>query len=282
MEAKYGAAVDHSLEVGRLSCKRDSCDVGQQPCWAHIAVQEPQQGGKICGEGSLCRRSRLCSQCPACLTQTDRSHPPAQTSQALFSLSRYFGNPKAEAAKRRLWEPEVSLPGALIALAQQPLSAWGHDGRQDEEGVLERDEPPERYLSSCNNIVRVMGCLVQVGHAQCVCVCVCGACREALGGHACGRRAAWGRSGACWSVVSKVCGIGQLGWARLLCCCAQQRRGCSASTVDTMQIAMLPFATAQKGGPLDFGSTMKKHGELLQQPGIFAAFRELLQVGVVV
>ena len=49
-----------------------------------------------------------------------------------------------------------------------------------------------------------------------------------------------------------------------------------------MQIAMLPFATAQKGGPLDFGSTMKKHGELLQQPGIFAAFRELLQVGVVV
>lgn len=51
----------------------------------------------------------------------------------------------------------------LIALAQQPLSAWGHDGRHDAEGVLERDEPLERYLSSCNNIVRVLGCLVQVG-----------------------------------------------------------------------------------------------------------------------
>ncbi|PRW60857.1 hypothetical protein C2E21_1097 [Chlorella sorokiniana] len=115
--------------------------------------------------------------------------------EALFSVTRYFGNPKAEAAKRRLWEPEVDLPSKLIALAQQPLAAWGHDGRQDREGVLERDEPLERYLSSCNKIVRVLSCLVQKKSAH------------------------------------------------------------------------------------DVAATMMQHGVLMKRPGVFVAFRELLQVG---
>ncbi len=59
----------------------------------------------------------------------------------------------------------TSLPsaGSLIELAQLPMAAWGHDSSQDQGGVLYRDEPLERYLSSCNNIVRVTNSLLHVG-----------------------------------------------------------------------------------------------------------------------
>ncbi|KAI7843115.1 hypothetical protein COHA_003286 [Chlorella ohadii] len=115
--------------------------------------------------------------------------------EALFSITRYFGNPKSEAIKCRLWEPEVDLPSSLIELAQLPMAAWGHDASQDQGGVLYRNEPLERYLSSCNNIVRVTNSLLQMGSAA------------------------------------------------------------------------------------DFTATLMKHGELMKRPDIYAAFRELLQVG---
>ncbi len=35
---------------------------------------------------------------------------------------------------------------------------------------------------------------------------------------------------------------------------------------------------AQMGSAADFTATMMKHGELMKRPGIYAAFRELLQV----
>lgn len=151
----------------------------------------------------------------------------------------------------------------LIALAQQPLSAWGHDGRHDAEGVLERDEPLERVplvLQQHCAGAGLLGAGGWWGEGRSVrCVGVSAEARQ----HCTGRWAAWCRQG-CWAVAAPGLNNGSL-----------QR----VSRISAQLLPSIGTPAVQKGPVNDIAGTALKHGELLKLPGIFAAFRELLQVG---
>lgn len=89
MAERYGAALDHSLEV-RL------------PGGRRLRILLPPTAAAVLRSSAV--ENPLCACFATCLFPM----------QALFSLTRYFGNPKAEAAKRRLWEPQVNLPSELL------------------------------------------------------------------------------------------------------------------------------------------------------------------------